>query len=76
MSPETALAKIDNVSVAEALVVGDTRFDLEAAAKAGLSGIAFLCGGTDESTLRRAGALAIYRDLADLLLHYRELPRT
>jgi HAD superfamily hydrolase (TIGR01549 family) len=71
-----ALAKIDNVSETEALVVGDTRFDLEAAAKAGLSAIAFLCGGTDEAVLRRAGALAIYRNPADLLLHYSELPRT
>jgi HAD superfamily hydrolase (TIGR01549 family) len=69
---QAALAKIDNVSAAEALVVGDTRFDLEAASKAGLSAIAFLCGGTDAAALRRAGALAIYRDPAALLGHYNE----
>ena len=62
-----ALAKL-GVSRNEAIVVGDTRFDVEAAKKAGLAAIGFLCGrATDEKTLRRAGALAIFRDPADLL---------
>jgi HAD superfamily hydrolase (TIGR01549 family) len=70
---QAALAKLDNVKPSEALAVGDTRFDMEAAAKAGLAAIAFLCGGTGEETLREAGALAIYRDPADLLARYGEL---
>jgi len=53
--------------------VGDTRFDIEAAKKAGLKTIAFLCGGTPESTLHEVGAIAIYRDPADFLAHYDEL---
>jgi HAD superfamily hydrolase (TIGR01509 family) len=62
-----ALAK-SGVSPDEAIVVGDTRFDIEAADKAGLAAIGFLCGGAaDEKTLRRAGILAIFRDSADLL---------
>jgi HAD superfamily hydrolase (TIGR01509 family) len=55
---------------AEAITVGDTRFDIEAARKAGLTTIAFLCGGTSESVLRDAGAVAIYRDPADFLARY------
>ena len=35
------------------MTVGDTRFDIEAAKKAGLKTIAFLCGGTPESVLRK-----------------------
>jgi HAD superfamily hydrolase (TIGR01549 family) len=62
-----ALQKFDGVSPNEAIVAGDTRFDIEAARKAGVESIAFLCGGTDEATLRKAGALAIYRDPAGLL---------
>jgi len=69
---QAALAKIDNVKPSEALAVGDTRFDMEAASKAGLAAIAFLCGGSDEATLRQAGARAIYRDPADLLSRYGE----
>ena len=62
-----ALAKL-GVSRNEAIVEGDTRFDVEAAKKAGLAAIGFLCGqAADEQTLRKAGALAVYRDPADLL---------
>jgi HAD superfamily hydrolase (TIGR01549 family) len=64
---QAALEKLTNVSAAEGLVVGDTRFDLEAAGRAGLAAIAFLCGGTEEATLRRNGARAVYRDPADFL---------
>ena len=64
-----ALEKL-KVTPAEAITVGDTRFDIEAARKAGLATIAFLCGGTSESALREAGAVAIYRDPADFLAHY------
>jgi phosphoglycolate phosphatase-like HAD superfamily hydrolase len=55
------------------VTVGDTRFDIEAAGKAGMKTIAFLCGGTSESILREAGAVAIYRDPAESLAHYDEL---
>jgi HAD superfamily hydrolase (TIGR01509 family) len=64
-----ALEKL-GVSPEQAIAVGDTRFDVEAAAKAGVGTIAFLCGGTAESVLKEAGAVAIYRDPADLLGHY------
>ena len=64
---EAALEKLDGIPAAGAIVLGDTRFDIEAARKAGLDCIAFLCGGTDEKILRNSGALAIYRDPADLL---------
>ena len=68
-----ALDKLGDVSPKEAITVGDTRFDIEAAAKAGMATIALLCGGTAENVLRKAGAIAIYRDPADLLSHYDRL---
>ena len=68
-----SLKKLGDISPADAVTVGDTRFDIEAAAKAGLPTIAFLCGGTSESVLREVGAIAIYRDPADFLAHYQEL---
>jgi len=58
---------------ADAVTVGDTRFDVEAARKAGMKTIAFLCGGTSGTVLRQAGAIAIYNDPADFLAHYDEL---
>jgi len=68
-----SLKKLGGISPADAVTVGDTRFDIEAARKAGLTTIAFLCGGTSESVLREEGAVAIYRDPADFLAHYDEL---
>ena len=68
-----SLKKLGGISPADAVTVGDTRFDIEAARRAGLKTIAFLCGGTSESVLRESGAVAIYRDPADFLAHYNEL---
>ena len=68
-----SLKKLGKISPADAVTVGDTRFDVEAAKKAGLKTIAFLCGGTQESLLREAGAIAIYRDPLNFLAHYEEL---
>ncbi|HEY5035991.1 MAG TPA: HAD family hydrolase [Chthoniobacterales bacterium] len=59
----------------ESLVVGDTRFDMEAARAAGCPVIAVTCGGKSAEELRAAGAIAVYRDPADLLAHYDELTR-
>jgi HAD superfamily hydrolase (TIGR01549 family) len=68
-----SLKRLGDISPADAVTVGDTRFDIEAAGKAGLKTNAFLCGGTSESVLREAGAVAIYRDPADFLANYDEL---
>ncbi len=68
-----SLKKLGDISPADAVTVGDTRFDIEAAGKAALKTIAFLCGGTSEAVLREAGAIAIYRDPADFLAHYDEV---
>src|SRR4030095_7304201 len=68
-----SLKKLGGISPADAVTVGDTRFDIEAGKKAGLKTIVFLCGGTSELVLREAGAVAIYRDRADFFAHYDEL---
>jgi HAD superfamily hydrolase (TIGR01509 family) len=68
-----SLKKLGDIPPADAVTVGDTRFDIEAAGKAALKTIAFLCGGTSEAVLREAGAIAIYRDPADFLVHYVEV---
>ncbi len=71
---EAALTKLDGVTPAEAIVVGDTPYDAEAAGKAGLATIGLLCGGFPEAELRASGCIAIFRDPADLLARYDESP--
>ena len=54
--------------------MGDSPFDAEAAAKAGLRAVGLLCGGFPENELRKAGFIAVYRDPADLLANYGRSP--
>jgi HAD superfamily hydrolase (TIGR01509 family) len=70
----SALERIAPVPPEEAVVVGDSPFDAEAAAKVGLRAVGLLCGGFPEDELRRAGFVALYRDPADLLANYDRSP--
>jgi membrane protein len=54
----------------EAVVVGDTPYDIQAACKAGLRTLAFRSGGFPEEALREAGAVEIWDGPADLLANY------
>lgn len=56
----------------EVLLLGDTPYDVESAARAGVGVLAVRCGGFGDEQLR--GALAIYDDPADLLAHYATSP--
>ena len=69
-----ALGGLRGVRPEETLVVGDTPYDVEAAAKAGMRTVGLLSGGFPAEVLRRAGALAVYRDVSDLLDNYDESP--
>lgn len=50
-----------------AVMVGDAVWDMIAARRAGIRGIALLSGGIAEAELREAGAMEIYADAAALL---------
>lgn len=54
---------------ASAAVIGDTVFDVEAAAKLGLPCIGVLTGGIERELLVEAGATAVHTDAADVLAH-------
>jgi HAD superfamily hydrolase (TIGR01549 family) len=71
---EAALSRLDDTRPSEAIVVGDTPYDAEAAGKAGLQTIGLLSGGFPEADLRAAGCATIYRDPADLLANYDTSP--
>jgi HAD superfamily hydrolase (TIGR01509 family) len=50
-----------------AVMIGDARWDIEAAKRAGVTGIGMLSGGISESELLAAGAARVYEDPAALL---------
>lgn len=57
-----------------AIVVGDTVWDVRAAAAAGVECIALTCGGMSRAELLDAGAVAVYDTPQDLLDNYRASP--
>lgn len=69
-----ALARLPGVAPAQALVVGDTPYDIEAARKCGMAAVALRSGKFPEEALRAAGPVAIYDDAAALLAGYADSP--
>jgi HAD superfamily hydrolase (TIGR01509 family) len=69
-----ALQKLNGITASEAVAVGDTPYDAEAARSAQMRAIGLLCGGFPEHGLREAGCEAIYRDPEDLLGRFDESP--
>jgi HAD superfamily hydrolase (TIGR01509 family) len=67
-----AAVQRSGLAPAELLMLGDTPYDVEAAAKAGVQVVALRCGGWDDEGL--AGAVAVYDEPADLLARYDDSP--
>jgi HAD superfamily hydrolase (TIGR01509 family) len=51
---------------ADAVMIGDTPYDVEAAKRAGVPTIAVLTGGFSEAELREAGAVEVFESVAEL----------
>ena len=71
---QAALDRLPGVAVDRIIVVGDTPYDAQAAARAKLRTLGLLSGGWQEEKLCPAGCIAVYRDPADLLARYDESP--
>jgi HAD superfamily hydrolase (TIGR01509 family) len=68
-----ALAKTDS-DAADAVMVGDTPWDVKAAAGADVSTLAVVTGGFSEAELREAGAVAVYESVSELRDRLDETP--
>ncbi len=68
---ESALAKAGN---REAVMIGDTRWDCEAAARAGIPCIGVLSGGIADSELKEAGAVRVYESAKTLAAEIKKTP--
>lgn len=70
----TALKKVAPIAAHEVLVVGDTPYDIEAAAKCGIAAIGVRSGKFSDEALLSAGAVALYDDAAALLADFDRSP--
>ena len=72
--PDLVVTAIDKVGGGEAVMVGDSTFDCQAAARAGVRTVAILTGGFSEQELREAGAEMVFESLSDLCERLDETP--
>ncbi len=70
---QAALKLLGNPKLENVLVIGDTPYDAEAAAKAKIKIVGVLCGGFTEKDLRENGCVEVYQHPADLLKNYEKL---
>ena len=68
-APDIVQAALDAVGVApeNAIMLGDTVYDIRAANAAGVPCIGLMCGGIGERELQEAGAAAVYGNVSELL---------
>ncbi len=64
--PDLVKAAVDKAGGGEAVMVGDSTWDCEAAKRAGLETVAVLTGGFSDQELRDAGALAVFESIEEL----------
>ena len=72
---QAALDRLSGIASDEAVVIGDTPYDADAAGRVGLRTIGVRSGGFPDSNLRKAGCIAIYDDPANLLARYKDFLR-
>jgi HAD superfamily hydrolase (TIGR01549 family) len=72
--PDLVDAAMEKVGADSALMIGDTRWDCEAAARAGVPTVTLLTGGFGEAELREAGAVEVFTDIAELRASLDRLP--
>jgi HAD superfamily hydrolase (TIGR01549 family) len=72
--PDLVLVALDKAGTRDAVMIGDTPWDVEAAARAGVKTISVLTGGFSEHELREAGAVGVFESVADLRKHLDETP--
>jgi HAD superfamily hydrolase (TIGR01549 family) len=64
--PDLVIAAQEKLGGGDAVMVGDTPWDVEAAKRSGVPTIAVMTGGFSEAELREAGAVAVFRSIAEL----------
>ncbi len=70
---DAALEKV-GVDPSNALVVGDTIYDVEAAVRSGIATVGVTSGPFDERQLKEAGAIAVFADVSSILREFDRSP--
>jgi HAD superfamily hydrolase (TIGR01549 family) len=72
--PDVVKAALEKAGTGDAVMVGDSRWDIEAAEHAGLETVCVITGGWSEQELRDHGAVAVFDSLVALRAGLDETP--
>ena len=73
-APDIVVTAMEKAGELSAVMVGDSPWDVDAAARAEVKTIAVLTGGFCESELREAGAMSVFESLPALIEHLDATP--
>jgi HAD superfamily hydrolase (TIGR01549 family) len=73
-APDLVVAAMKKIEADQAVMVGDSTFDCEAAERAGVPTIGVLTGGFSEGELREAGAVSVFESLGELMSDFDTTP--
>jgi HAD superfamily hydrolase (TIGR01549 family) len=73
-NPEVVRAAMEKAGTEKAVMLGDSRWDVESAANAGVPTVAVITGGWSEQELRDHGAVAVYDSLVEVREGLAETP--
>jgi HAD superfamily hydrolase (TIGR01549 family) len=71
--PDLVRAALEKAGTDDAVMVGDTPWDVEAARKAGVDTVCVITGGFSEQELRDAGAAAVFESVEELRRNLEEV---
>jgi HAD superfamily hydrolase (TIGR01509 family) len=74
-APDLVRAALEKAGADEALMVGDTPWDVKAARRAGVETVCVITGGFSEQELWDAGAIAVFESVAELTKRLDEMLR-
>jgi HAD superfamily hydrolase (TIGR01509 family) len=72
--PDLVRAALEKAEADEAVMIGDTPWDIKAARSAGVATVCVLTGGFSAHELREAGAVAVFESVAELRQRLDETP--
>ncbi len=72
--PDLVHAAMEKAGADSGVMIGDTRWDCWAAARAGIPAVSLLTGGFGEAELHEAGAVEVFTDIAELRTALDRLP--
>jgi HAD superfamily hydrolase (TIGR01509 family) len=73
-APDLVAAALEKAGTEEALMIGDTRWDIEAAEKVGVATVCVVTGGWSRQELEEAGAVAVFESVDELRERLDETP--